>query len=160
RAQDRLSVALVTGSKDPRRPELEEYTDPYLRAMGIRTRLWVVPGLGHAVPGTELLAEARAWLGDDLRRRQADTQARPIPAGNRPAPAREGALLVERAEAELRQPDKAWRAVALLQGVLARWEDAAPAATARARHLLEAIKADPLKASWVAEQGGAEERRG
>jgi poly(3-hydroxybutyrate) depolymerase len=160
RAQDRLSVALVTGSKDPHRQELEEYTDPYLHDMGIRTRLWAVPGLGHALPGVEVLAEARAWLGNDLRRRQADTQARPTPAGNMPTPSRQAARLVERAEVELRQPDKTWRAVALLQGVLARWEEEAPAATARARQLLEAIKADPLKARWVAEQGGAEERRG
>src|SRR5262249_3991765 len=46
----------------------------------------------------------------------------------------------------------------LLQGVVARWGNTA--AAARARQLLQEIQADPVKARRVADQGGADERRG
>jgi hypothetical protein len=77
-----------------------------------------------------------------------------------PTPARQAALLVERAEADLKQPEKTWRAVALLQGVLARWEEDAPTAASRARRLLDEVRADPARARLAAEQGGGEERHG
>jgi dienelactone hydrolase len=160
RAQDRLSVALVTGATDPRRRDLEDYWYPYFTQMRLRARLWRVPDATYQLPAVEVLAEVQRWLAEDLRRRRADTQAHAPAAGEMPTPARQAALLVERAEADLRDPEKLWRGVALLQGVEARWEEAAPAAVARARRLLDEIKADPGRSRLAAEQGGAEERHG
>jgi membrane-associated protease RseP (regulator of RpoE activity) len=57
---------------------------------------------------------------------------------------------------ELRQPERTWRGVALLQGVVARWGKTE--AADRARKLLDEIGADPKRAELLAEQGGGEER--
>jgi hypothetical protein len=53
-----------------------------------------------------------------------------------------------------------WRAVTLLQGVEAHWEETAPAAASRARRLWAEIKSDSARSRLAAEQGGAEERHG
>lgn len=160
RVRDRLSVALVTGTDDFNRRENEEYMLPFLQALGVRTRLWVVPKLGHAVPGPEVLAEVYRWLGDDLKRRQADREAHPllaVRADEAPTPERQGARMVEAAEADLRDPKRTWEAAALLQGVVARF--GRTEAADRARKLQAEILADPSRAARVAEVGGAEERR-
>ena len=77
RLEDRLSVAFVTGEKDFNRKENEEYMGPWLKELGIRSKLWVVPKLGHAVPSADVLREAYAWLKEDLPRRRADAKAHP-----------------------------------------------------------------------------------
>src|SRR5262249_2679356 len=77
RVQDRLSVAFVTGATDFNRKETEEYMAPLFKDLGIRSKLWVVPMMGHAVPGPDVLAEVHTWLADDLQRRSQDTKGRP-----------------------------------------------------------------------------------
>ena len=159
RLADRLSVAFVTGATDFNRKENEVYMEPYLRELGVRTRLWVVPGMGHAVPGPDVLAAVHAWLEEDLPRRRASARARPglgVTADETPAAAQQAAGLLETAEAELKQPDRVWRGVALLQGVRARWPGKAGD---RAARRLREIQADNKLLERIEEQGGADERR-
>src|ERR1051325_1296924 len=77
RAEERLSVAFVTGEKDFNRKENEEYMYPWLQEVGIRSKLWVVPNMGHAIPPASVVAEVHAWLAEDLKRRHDDAKARP-----------------------------------------------------------------------------------
>jgi predicted esterase len=159
RVQDRLSVAFVTGAADFNRKENEEYMHPFFQDLGIRSRLWVVPKLGHGVPGPEVLTEVLKWLADDLPRRRAEAKARPGLAPSPddvPTPLRQAARALEAAEAELKVPDRTWRAVALLRGIVSRWGHTDSAD--KARKLLEEVQADPKWATLLAEQGGKEER--
>ncbi len=159
RARARLSVAHVVGENDHARKEHEDYLHPLLLDLDVRSRLFVVPDLGHAVPGADVLAKAHAWLADDLPRRRAAARERPglaASADETPTPRQQAGRLIEAAEAELKDPARAWRGVALLQGAVARWGTTDAAETAR--RLLDDVQADPRRAGRVAEQAGAEER--
>jgi dienelactone hydrolase len=160
RVRDRLSVAFVTGADDFNRAENEDYMAPLFQALGIRSRLWVVPKLGHAVPGPEELGEVYGWLADDLKRRREDARAYPglaVAPGEVPTPLRQASRQLAAAQADLQHPERTWEAVALLQGVVKRWGKTE--AGERAQKLLEDVQADPKQAARIAEQGGLEERQ-
>jgi len=160
RVRDRLSVALVTGPADFKRRELEEYHLPHFTDLGMRTRLWRVPGLGHAMPGPEVLREAVTWLAEDLPRRRADAGRWPLlsVAPDEVATDRtHAARMLETAEAELNHPEKILHGVALLDGILARYERTDSADKA-AKHCKE-IQADPRRRQWLREQRALEEKR-
>jgi hypothetical protein len=160
RVADRLSVAWVTGADDFNRREIEDYHFPLLAELGVRSRLWVVGGMGHALPPPAVVDEVYAWLKDDLARRQADARGRPglaaspddVPTNRRRA---DGALAV--AKADLARDERLWRGVALLRGMVARWEKTE--AADRARALLKEIEAGPARRRRLAEQESAERRR-
>jgi hypothetical protein len=159
RVHDRLSVALLTGEKDFNRAENEKYMFPLLRDLGVRARLWVVPGLGHGVPGPAVLAEALKWLEEDLPRRRKDVKERPAlacPPDDALTAVKLAGRLLEAAESELKHADHTWRGVAMLRGVAARWGGTAPAE--RAGKLLSEIEKDPRRVRLIAEQGGQDER--
>ena len=132
---------------------------PYFGELGIRSRLWVVPRMGHSVPGPEVLAEVHAWLADDLKRRRADAKAYPSLAAD-PEEVRTAMQqadgLVQVAEIELKRPEHTWRAAALLEGVEQRWSDT-PAAF-KALRILAGLRADPRKARLLSEQKAAEQQ--
>ncbi len=159
RVQVRLSVAFVTGDTDFNRRENEDFMFPFFQDLSIRSRLWVAAKTGHAIPGTDVLAEAKKWLDDDLKRRRADAKERP---GLSASPTEVATSLVqakgllETAEDELKKPERTFRAVALMQGINARWGKTEPAEKARA--LLKEIADDPQRLKLIEEQGGAEER--
>jgi PDZ domain len=160
RVHDRLSVAFVTGSGDFNRAENEDYMMPLFQDLGIRERLWVVPKLGHGVPGPQVLTAVSDWLAEDLKRRQADARAHPglaVTPDEVLTPGQQAARLLETAEAELKHPESTWRGAAMLRGVVARWGKTE--AADRARRLLDDILMDAKKSMLLAEQGGAEERR-
>ena len=142
RWQDRGSVAFITGTKDFNRKENEEYMAPWFKELGIRTKLWVVPNLGHGIPSSAVLAEAYAWLKDDLKRRRADAKAHPhlvLAPGDASSGAESAKQLVAAGQADLKQPDRTWRGIALLQGAAQRGGNAEPGKTAR-RLLEEAAR--------------------
>jgi hypothetical protein len=160
RLQDRLSVAFVTGTGDFNRKENEVYMHPYFKELGVRTRLWVVPGMGHTIPGPQVLAQVQAWMAEDLPRRRADSKANPglaVSAKTTPTADQQAAGLLETAEGDLKQPEHVWHGVALLQGVTKRWPRSE--AAGQARQLLQKIQGDEKLLERVAEQGGADERR-
>jgi predicted metalloprotease with PDZ domain len=72
-------------------------------------------------------------------------------------PAKLAARHLDAAKVELRESERTWRGVVLLQGILARWENTD--AGRQARKLLTEIQDDPRRLKLAGEQGGAEERR-
>jgi hypothetical protein len=66
RVRERLSVAFITGDKDFNRKENEEYMHPYFQELEIRSRLWIAPGVAHAIPSSEIMRQAYTWLEQDL----------------------------------------------------------------------------------------------
>ncbi len=160
RARDRLSLALVAGKDEPARRELEEAASPYWKDLDIRSRLWIEPRLGHALPSAAVLAEVFAWLEHDLPRRRAEVKQRPLLAVS-PDEAlterQQAERALETAQGELDQPDRTARAAALLDGVLVRWPRLATAETARKKRV--ELQADPALRRRLTEQGAAEDRR-
>ena len=71
RVIDRLSVAHLTGSTDFNRGEVERLRSPMLKEVGVRSRAWVVPKLGHGVPSTQFLTQAYKWLEEARKERAA-----------------------------------------------------------------------------------------
>jgi hypothetical protein len=160
RAQDRLSVAVVTGADDSHRGEVEKAFYPLLKDLGIRSRLWVVPHLGHALPPTATVAEVQGWLASGIPRLLDDARDHPglVVAPEETLTKRAAAeKMLAEAEAELRKPEQTYRAAALLLGVVSRWESTD--AAERARKLLEDIHNNPERRRRLAEQAGPEERR-
>ena len=160
RVRDRLSEAFVTGTGDFNRQENEEFRFPMTRELGIRSKLWVVKGMGHAIPEPPVLTEALKWLAEDLPRRQADATARPglaVAPEEAPSAEQQAARQLDTAKAELKTPERTWHAAALAQGVLLRWPKEASAD--QARKFLVQLEADPKQAKLLAEQRTAEEQQ-
>jgi hypothetical protein len=159
RVQDRLSVAFLTGATDFNRRENEDFMFPYFHELSIRSRLWIVPKMGHAIPGADILAEVQRWLDEDFKRRRADAKDRPGLSASPtevPTSLTQAKRLLETAEEEFGRPERTYRGVALLQGINARWPKTEPAEKARA--LLKEISGDPKRLKLIEEQGGDEER--
>ena len=159
RVQARLSVALMTGERDFNRTENEKYMYPWLREAGVRCRLWVVPGMGHAVPGPAVLDQVRKWIDEDQPRRQKDAAKNPAlacPPDDSMTPTKLAARLLAAAEADLKDDARVWDGVTLLQGLLARWPRAASAE--KAQSLLKKILEDQRRLRLIEEQGGKDER--
>jgi hypothetical protein len=159
RLQDRGSVAFVTGEKDMNRKENENQA-PYFKVMKIRSKLWVVPKMGHAIPPADVVLEVHEWLAKDLKRRRADAKAHPdlaVSAKKTPSAEQQAARLLKTAKAELKKEDGAFRAYALLAGVAARWDKTE--AADEAQDLIEDIKADPKQMKRVAKEVGKQNRR-
>jgi predicted esterase len=158
RLQDRVSAAFVTGEKDFNRKENEEYMAPWFKDLGIRSKLWVVPKLGHAIPSGDVLREAYSWLQEDLPRRRSDAKVRPELAA---APddgfggAESGRRLMAAGQRELKQPDRTWRGVALIQGSVRRGGNAV---AKQAGQLLEDLLKDEAVANRIAEEGARDEQ--
>jgi predicted esterase len=158
--QDRLSVALVTGETDSNRRENEVLWAPLFQDLGLRSRLWVVPKMGHEMPPGPVLAAAYSWLEEDLPRRRQRAKERP---GLAVSPDKvlidrvRAERLLEAAKTEMFQPDRVYRGTAMLVGLLARWSDTD--AGDKARQLLKEIRDDPVRRRRLTEQSAAEERR-
>jgi predicted esterase len=159
RVRERLSIALVAGETDFARPDLEEYLQPLLTDLGIRSRLWIVPRMGHGLPPDVLLDQVYTWLEKDRTRRFEESRLRPELAAS-PDEVATGRPLanraVELAVADLRQPDKTYQAFSLLEWVTLRCDRTEGAN--RARKLMAEIQADAGQRERLQQQAGAEER--
>jgi hypothetical protein len=160
RARDRLSVAVVTGADDPDRRECGVYLAPLLEDLEVRTRLWSVPKMGHEMPPADVLGEVYTWLETDLLRRRQDVKDRPgLAVGADEVPTRkvQAERMLAAGRADILQPDRVYLGVALLLGVVARWDktDAAD----QARELLRGVRDEPRRLERLAAQGGSEERK-
>jgi predicted esterase len=159
-ARDRLSVALAVGAEDPRRRETEAYSFPLLKGREVRTRLWVVPAVGHALPPAEVLAGMLDWLEEDLPRRRRHARAWPelTATPRKVLTDRERAeQVLEAARRELSRPDRLYRGSALLEGIVARW--GRTEAAEKAGQLLAEIREDPERSARLRAQRGEELRR-
>lgn len=134
RLVDRVSVAFVTGEKDFNRKENEEWMAPYLKELGIRSKLWVAPGVAHAIPGPAVMEEAVAWLVADVKRRQEDSKARPklnVNSDEAFAGNDQASRLFDAAQAEFGDKKRVWHGVAIMQGITNRWPKSEAAADAQ-----------------------------
>src|SRR5262249_2878325 len=120
RLVDRVSIAIVTGKGDFNRDECEKWMHPYLREVGIRTQLWVVPAMKHDIPNPEVLDDVIGWLAADVERRQADLQSHPQlawKADEAPDDTAWPDRLLDAARAELSHDERLWRGVAIVQWI-------------------------------------------
>jgi len=132
---------------------------PLFTELGIRSKLWLVPRIGHALPPGEVLVDVYSWLADGLKQRRDDAKAHPrlaLPADEVLTPEKVAARHVEEAEADLKKVGRTWRGVALLRAVVERWPDTD--AGDKARQLLKDVAIDPAKAQAILEEGGKDER--
>jgi pimeloyl-ACP methyl ester carboxylesterase len=138
RAIDRLSVALVTGTTDFNRGEVERWRGAFYKEIGIRTRVWT-PSVGHTLPPTAIATEAIKWLEEsrgkraELAKKHAATRSSPDVASDRESAAK--ALLAEGQE-KVKSKETLHAGLMLMKGVLERWPDLPAAADAK-KTLLE-----------------------
>jgi pimeloyl-ACP methyl ester carboxylesterase len=138
RVRDRLSVALVTGETDFNRGEIERFRGPLLKEVGVRTRVWVEPKTGHAVPAGPV-PEVFAWLERDRPRRAELAAAWPasrIAADTAPGRRETARALLAEANTRLARPDSLYSGLMLLKGIRVRWTGL-PEARAAEKTLLE-----------------------
>ena len=139
RAVDRLSVALLTGEKDFNRGEVERLRGPYLADVGVRSKVWTQPGLGHAIPNDKTLREAYRWLQAGQPRLQALAKKHPasrIGASQETTRAALAANLLAEGKKRLGEKGGQYAGLMQLKGVLDRWPDV-PSATEAKKILLE-----------------------
>lgn len=152
---DRLSIALVTGTTDFNRGEVERWRGPFWKEIGIRTRVWI-PAIGHTLPSPVIATEAIKWLEEGREKREALAKKFPVtrtsPDG---APSREDAAkaLLSEGKEKLKTKETLHAGLMLMKGVLERWPDLASATEAKKLLQEQEGKADR---SWekddVAEQ--------
>ena len=156
RVIDRLSVALVTGETDFNRGEVERFRGPLLAEVGVRTRVWMVPRLGHRPAEPATLEQVYQWLESGTASRR--KLAKQYPASRtdgQAAPSRLEAAQALLAEAgnRMKNPRTLYSGLMLMKGIMARWPDLAPARTARATLLEMEQRPDrPWEAADLAEQ--------
>jgi hypothetical protein len=151
RAADRLSAALITGETDFNRGEVERWKGPMWKELGVRTKVWTQPKLGHGMPSAATLAEAVAWLDEGAGARAA--LAKKFPA-SRATPdaelsrAEAAKALLKEGEELLAARATQYRGLMLVKGASERWPDTD--AGKAARKLLESYEAKKEK-PWEAE---------
>ena len=139
RAADRLSIAMLTGEKDFNRGEVERLRGPYLTEVGVRTKVWTQPGLGHAIPNDKTLREAYQWLQAGqprllaLAKKYPDAKIRWTQA---PTRAELAAKLLAEGKGRLAEKGGQYAGLMQMKGVLERWPDV-PAAAEAKKLLLE-----------------------
>ena len=134
RVVDRLSVALITGETDFNRSEIERYRGPMLTDVGVRTKVWMVPKLGHGIPGEQHLAAALAWLDAGAADRGKKAKAWPamrVSGADAPSRAEWAEALLTEAKKRLATPATLYAGLMQLQGVSVRWADLPAAASAK-----------------------------
>jgi hypothetical protein len=156
RVIERLSVALLTGERDFNRGEVERLRGPYLKEVGVRTRVWTQPALPHNVPAEKYLGEAFRWLDQAAAARQEAARKNPALhlAGNA-APSREEQAKAMLAEGKKRlgRRETLYSGLMQIQGCMKRWPDLPTAAQAKQILLeYEAKKDRPWEADDLAEQ--------
>jgi pimeloyl-ACP methyl ester carboxylesterase len=125
---DRVSAALVTGETDFNRGEVERWKGTMWKDIGIRTRVWVQPKMGHSLPPAATIAEVVKWLDDDAPRRA--SVAKKAPASRAAADgaltrAENAKVLFEESKKLLAEKATLHRGLMLLKGVAGRWPDLA-----------------------------------
>jgi dienelactone hydrolase len=158
RVVDRLSIALLTGDKDFNRGEVERLRGPMLKEVGVTTRVWVQPGMGHAMPSEKVLAEAFRWLDERAAQRRLEAKRHPasrMDGEATPSRKQQAKALFAEAKKRLEQPKTLYSGLMQLQGCMQRWPDLE--AGAEAKKILLEYDARPEK-PWEQEDI-AEQRR-
>ncbi|MFO0880978.1 MAG: hypothetical protein U0840_26950 [Gemmataceae bacterium] len=125
RVADRLSVALVTGENDFNRGEVERLRGPFLAEVGVRSRVWMVAGLGHALPGERTLMEVFRWLEEGLPRRRKLASAWPASRFSTAERASQARLLLAEGKKRMESASSRYAGLMQVQGTMKRWPDLA-----------------------------------
>ncbi|MDA1055117.1 MAG: hypothetical protein O3C40_32245 [Planctomycetota bacterium] len=123
---DRLSVALMTGERDFNRGEIERFRGPILRDVGVRTRVWVEAGMGHALPDGATVPEVLAWLDEGTADRRELAKATPTtraPADGGLDRAEQARQLLAEAQKLIGDEARTYDALMLMKGISVRWPD-------------------------------------
>lgn len=140
RVAQRLSVALACGEMSPLRGEMQQYRHPVLRDSEVRTKLWLTPRAGHALPPAGQLEEMFAWLEDARTDRARLPRKYPtLRVADGAVPGAEDWAEGLVVEARKRLEDRQTRdsGLMLLDGVVGRWKGSEAARVASrelARH--------------------------
>lgn len=134
RAIERLSVAFLTGTEDFNLGEVERFRGPMLTEMGVRTKVTVVPKMGHAIPNAKVFQSAVDWLEAGVAERRKMAQSFPASRiAPDQAPDREALAtrLLAEGESRIRNRETMFSGLMQLQGVMTRWPDLAAAEQAK-----------------------------
>jgi pimeloyl-ACP methyl ester carboxylesterase len=126
RVIDRLSVAMITGTGDFNRGEVERFRGPMLTDIGVRTKVTVVEGLGHGIPSAKSFGEVIEWLdagAADRRKFAAKHPASRISADAAPTREESAKSLLAEGQSRLKDPKTLYSGLMQLQGVMQRWPD-------------------------------------
>lgn len=158
RVIDRLSVANLTGERDFNQGEVERFRGPMLKAVGVRSRVWVFPRLGHSMPSGENLVEVFRWLDEQADSRRSLARKDPtvrIPGNESPSRGERARQLLTAAKRRLSDPKTLYSGLMLAKGVYTRWPDLPEAG--EAKKLL--LKYEDDRESRWQEQDIAEQRK-
>lgn len=139
RAIDRLSLAMLTGTEDFNLGEVERFRGLMFSEMGIRTRVTVVPKLGHGIPDGKAFQAALEWLDAAAADRRKLAQRHPASrttADQAPSREEQAKLLLAEGESRIKDRKTIYSGLMQLQGVMTRWPDL-PAGESAKRTLLE-----------------------
>ncbi len=126
RVIDRLSVALITGTGDFNRGEVERLRGPMLNDMGVRTKVTTVEKLGHGIPDAKTFADVIEWLDAGAAERRKLAANHPASRiGTDATPTREewAKSLLAEGQSRLKEPKTLYSGLMQLQGVMQRWPD-------------------------------------
>lgn len=156
RAIDRLSIAFLTGTEDFNQGEVERFRGPMFSEMGIRTKVTVVPKLGHSIPDAKAFQAALEWLDAGAADRRKLAQRFPasrITGDHSPTRQEQAQALLSEAQSRLKDRKTMFSGLMQLQGVMNRWPDLAEAESAKRMLLEYESKQDkPWEADDIAEQ--------
>lgn len=134
RVIDRLSLALLTGENDFNRGEVERFRGTMFSELGLRSKVWVEPKMGHGIPGSERFAEVFRWLEEGVAARR--DLAKKFPASRvngDAAPSRQewAQALMKEAQGRLKNKQAMYSGLMQLQGISVRWPDLPTGAAAK-----------------------------
>jgi dienelactone hydrolase len=150
RLAERLSLAIISGDRDPATPWVEALYGPMFEEYGVRTAVKVLARHGHTMPQAEVMEEAFAWLEQARDVRAADVKRR-VGLNRIGMASREetSTSFLEEAQGRLRFPDSTATGLATLAEIVQRWPDL-PAAS-EAQQLLDEFDKRADK-PWLAEE--------
>ena len=134
RAIERLSIAFLTGTEDFNLGEVERFRGPMFSDMAIRTKVTVVPKMGHGIPDAKPFLLSLEWLDAGVADRRKLAQRFPASRiAAEDAPSRDDQAKLLLAEGELRIKDRKtiFSGLMQLQGVMTRWPNLPAAETAK-----------------------------
>jgi predicted esterase len=156
RVIDRVSVAFVTGEGDFNRGEVEHFRGPMLAEVGVRSRVWVVPKMGHSIPNSDALEPAFNWVEEAVKERRAWAKRYPASriSGETSLKRDEWAVaLMSEAKTRMKNPKTFYSGLMQMKGAMARWPDLPTASEARKTLIeLDSRKERPWEQDDLAEQ--------
>lgn len=126
RVIDRLSVEHITGESDFNRGEVERFRGPMLEEVGARSRVRVIPKMGHGVPTGQPLIETLKWLDEGAKDRAALAKRFPASRIDGDEDVTRGTLakqLLAEGKTRLKSDKTLYVGLMQLSGVRVRWED-------------------------------------